>query len=158
MCYFLHSWTFFTHNSNFVSGYWMHIQVSECHFWIKYQSCLQYMVVWKMYYIESKNLVLLKPMSLICFMINLAVIGTDAIWLLSLVCLWMRIIANFLRYIDYLNLIKYHISHLLSSIIVHVLLLSCQQRWLLVTLSLKNHVINTVKQFMWGMVKVIFGM
>ena len=38
--------------------------------------------------------------------------GHQCIWLLSLVCLLMRIIASVIRYADYLNFIKYPISHI----------------------------------------------
>ena len=55
----------------------------------------------------------------------MSLVGIDDIWLLSLVYLLMRIIASFLRYTGYLNIIKDPICHVLLLILVHVLLLSC---------------------------------
>ena len=50
-------------------------------------------------------------MSIICLTRNLSLIDTDAIWLLSLVYLLMRVITSFLRYTGYLNFIKYPKQH-----------------------------------------------
>ena len=82
-----------------------------------------------------------------------AMIGTDAIWLLRVVCLLMWIIGSFLRFTGYLNFIKDHISHVLLLILVHVLLLSCLTPCLA---AIKNMFLNIVKQVMRGMVKVYF--
>ena len=63
---------------------------------------------------------------MICFMRGLSLKGIGAIWLLSLVCLLMRIIVSFLRYTVYLKFIKdpiHFVSHVLMLILAHVLLL-----------------------------------
>ena len=49
-------------------------------------------------------------MSIICLIRGLSLIGIGAIWLLSLVCLLMRITASFLRNTDYLNFLQDHVS------------------------------------------------
>ena len=64
-------------------------------------------------------------MSITGLMRRLSLIGTDAIWQLSLGCLLMRNIASFLRYTGYLNFINGPISRVLLLILVHVQLLSC---------------------------------
>ena len=46
-------------------------------------------------------------------MTGLSLIGIDVTWLLSVVCLLMRIMTCFLRYSGYLNFIKCHIMHVL---------------------------------------------
>ena len=74
---------------------------------------------------QSNNLALIKPISIISLMRSLLLIGIDAIWLLSLVCMLMRIIASFLHYTCYLNFTKIPISPVKLPIIVYVLLLSC---------------------------------
>ena len=58
----------------------------------------------------SKNLALKKPMSITGLMRRLSLIGIDVIWRLSLGCLLMRTIANFLRYTGHLNFINSPIS------------------------------------------------
>ena len=68
------------------------------------------------------------------------------------------IIASFLRYTDYLNITKCPISHVLLYILIHVLLLNCLYFWLLVSLQLKSMLLNIVKQFLRGMVKIYFGL
>ena len=73
---------------------------------------------------KTKNLAMLKHIRIICLTRSLSLIGIANIWLLSLVCLLMRIIANFLRYTGYLNFIKDPINHVLLQILVHVLILT----------------------------------
>ena len=73
----------------------------------------------------SKNLALQKHMSITGLMRPLSLIGIDAIWQLSLGCLWMMTIASFLCYTGYLNFINGPINHVLLLILVHVQLLSC---------------------------------
>ena len=73
----------------------------------------------------SKNLALLKHMSITGLMRRLSLIGIDAIWQLRLGCLLMRTIASFLRYTGYLNFINSPINRVLLLILVHVQLLSC---------------------------------
>ena len=76
-------------------------------------------------------------MNITGFMIRLSLIGIDAIWQLSLGCLLMRTIANFLRYTGYLNFI----NGVLLLILVHVQLLSCLFLTSCLT-AIKNHVIK----------------
>ena len=52
---------------------------------------------------------------------GLSLIGISVIKL-SLVCLYMRIIASFLGYTGYLNFIKHSLSQVLLLLLVHVLL------------------------------------
>ena len=66
-----------------------------------------------------------KHMSITSLLRRISLIGIDAIWQLSLGCLLMRTIANFLRYTGYLNFINCPISRVLLLILVHVQLLSC---------------------------------
>ena len=75
---------------------------------------------------KNSDLALLRPMSIIQLMKTLSLIDIDVIWLLSLVYLLMRIIASFLCYTGYQNLIKTPISHVLLLALAHVLLLSCR--------------------------------
>ena len=84
-------------------------------------------VVWKRNYIYILKQVLstAKNMSITGFMRRLSLIDIDAIWQLSLGCLLMRTIVNFLHYTGYLNLINDTISRVLLLMIVHVQLLSC---------------------------------
>ena len=85
----------------------------------------------------SKNLALLKHMSITGLMRRLSLIGIDAIWQLSLGCLLMRTIASFLRYAGYLSFINSPINRvlLLILVLVHILLTSCLT-------AIKNHVIK----------------
>ena len=53
-------------------------------------------------------------MSIICLTRGLSLIGFGVIWLLSMVCLLLRINASFLCYTDYLNFIKDDINHILQ--------------------------------------------
>ena len=71
------------------------------------------------------NLALPIQMNIIRLTRGMSLIGIGLIWLLSLVCLLMRIIASFLCYTGYLNFIKDPISHVLLLILAHELLLSC---------------------------------
>ena len=91
-------------------------------------------VVWKMYYIRTikQEASTTKHMSITGLMRGLPLIGIDAIWRLSLVCLSMRITASFLCYTGYLNFINDPISRVLLQILVHVLLQNCLFNWLLV--------------------------
>ena len=74
---------------------------------------------------------------------RLSLIGIDAIWQLSLGCLWMRTIASFLRYTGYLNFINGPIDRVLLLILVSactttelsILLTSCLT-------AIENHVIK----------------
>ena len=72
----------------------------------------------------GKNLAVLKPVRIICLTRSLSMIGIADTWLLSLMCLLMRLIASFLRYTGYLNFMKDHVSHVLLLILVHVLILN----------------------------------
>ena len=76
-------------------------------------------------------------MSIISLMRGMSLIGIGAIYLLSLVCLLMRIVASFLRYTGILNLKKTLYISCLLPILVHVLLLSCLYLYLLTSLRLK---------------------
>ena len=55
---------------------------------------------------SRKNLALLLRMSIICLMRGMSLMSIGAIYLLSLVCLLMRIMASFLRYTGNLHLKK----------------------------------------------------
>ena len=70
-------------------------------------------------------IVLIPDLCLFTYMRCLSLIDIKVIWQLSLGCLLMRIIANFLRYTGHLNFINDPISRVLLLILVHVLLQSC---------------------------------
>ena len=91
----------------------------------------------------SKNLALQKHMSITGLMRRLSLIGIDAIWQLSLGCLFMRTIASFLPYTGSLNFINSPINRVLMLILVHVQLTSCLFFLLTFCLTaIKNHVIK----------------
>ena len=74
---------------------------------------------------------------------HMSLIGIDAIWWPSFVCLLMRIIASFLRYTGYLNFINDPISSVILLILVHVLLRT--ELSILLTSCrtvIKNHIIK----------------
>ena len=76
-------------------------------------------------------------MSIICLMWGPLLIGINALWLLSLVCLLMGIIVRFIRFSCYLNFIQDPVSHVLLLILVHALRLSCLYFSLPVSLRLQ---------------------
>ena len=59
-------------------------------------------------------------MRIIFLMRSMSLIGMVVIWLLSFVCLLIRIMTRFLRYTSYTDLIKKHIKHVLLLILVHI--------------------------------------
>ena len=89
---------------------------------------------------------------------SMSLIDIDAIWLLSLVYLLMRIIASFLRYTGYQNFIKDHIRHVIllmelcTTTELSIILTSCLT-------ANKNHVIKycetgferTGKNLVWSL-------
>ena len=83
----------------------------------------------------SQNLALLIPMSIICLMRGMSLIGINAIWLLSLACLLMRIMARFLHYTDNLNFKSCFIANSSSCTTIEMsfILTSCLT-------AIKNHV------------------
>ena len=69
------------------------------------RGCLQFVIVIFPDHTHLLFLVLLILMSKICVTKGLSLVGIGVMWLLNLACLLMRIIASFLRYIDYLSFI-----------------------------------------------------
>ena len=81
-------------------------------------------------------------MSITGLMRRLSLIDIDAIWQLSLGCLFIRTIASYLRYTGFLNFTNGHISHVLLLILVHVQLMSCPFLLTSCFTAIKNHVIK----------------
>ena len=81
-------------------------------------------------------------MSITGLMRRISLIDIDAIWQLSLGCLFIRTIASYLRYSGFLNFTNGHISHVLLLILVHVQLMSCLFLLTSCLTAIKNHVIK----------------
>ena len=64
-------------------------------------------------------------MIIICLMKGLSLIDIGVIWLLSLVCLLMRIMTRFLHYTGHLNFIKDHVLLMKVCVLLHIVLTSC---------------------------------
>ena len=78
-------------------------------------------------------------MSIICLTRGLSLIGICVIWVLNLVLVLKRIMANIIRYTGYIKFIKYNnIDHTVLLIIVRVLLLCCLNVLFLALLRKKN--------------------
>ena len=93
-----------------------------------------------------------------CLIRGMSLIGIDHIWLQTLVCLLMRIIASFLCYTGFLNFIKrsYSIRFIANFSSCITTELSVSLTFCLIVI--KNHVIKYCETILRGMVKIYFDL